>query len=406
MKFRTLSTSLLVLLLTTVMACSSSNKQAVQQAINNTQAEFAPDTRVALFDIEATTGNGGWILKGETTLAEAKTALMDSMAALDVTVTDSINVLPEAELQDQTLGIINNSVANLRSRPSHPAQLVTQATLGMPVKVLKKRGSWYLIQAPDDYLGWVDYGGLHRMNKQTYDNWASESKIIYLDTYGFAYEEPNSNSGKISDLVSGSILNVTGSQGNYYRVSYPDGRTGYVAQSEARSFEDWKASVNASQNRLVETAKTMTGAPYLWGGTSSKGMDCSGFTKTIYFMSGWILPRDASQQVKAGKQIDTSDGFDKLEPGDLLFFGQPATENDDRSVVHVGMWIGDDEFIHSAGRVKVSSVNPEDENYDEYNLNRFLEARRYLNNWEGNVLQTEEMYDLDDNTTAAMSKRS
>ncbi|MDZ7681453.1 MAG: SH3 domain-containing protein [Fodinibius sp.] len=282
MKFKSLSTILVSLLLVSVMACSSSSEQEVQQAISNTKAEFAPDSRVALFDIEATAGNGGWILKGETTLAAAKTALMDSMAALNVNVTDSISVLPEADLQDKTLGIINNSVANLRSRPSHPAQLVTQATLGMPVEVLKKRGSWYLVQAPDDYLGWVDYGGLHRMNKQTYDNWASASKIIYLDTYGFAYEEPNSNSGKVSDLVSGSILNVTGTSGDYYQVSYPDGRTGYVNRTEARSFEDWKASVEASQNRLVETAKSMTGAPYLWGGTSSKGMDCSGFTKTIY----------------------------------------------------------------------------------------------------------------------------
>ncbi len=403
MKFRSLSLSLLSFLLITVMACGPANKQAVQQKIDHTKAHFAPDSRVALFDVTAEAGDGGWLLTGETNLPQAKAALMDSLSALEVTVTDSITVLPEAELGDQTYAIVNNSVANIRSEPSHPAQLVTQATLGMPLRVFKKRGSWYLVQTPDDYLGWVDYGGLHRMTKQPYEEWASHSKMIYLDTYGFAYEEPSTNANKVSDLVSGSILNNYGSDGDYFKVKYPDGRTGYVLKTEVRNFEDWKSSVEASQERLVQMAKSLKGAPYLWGGTSSKGMDCSGFTKTIYFMSGWILPRDASQQVRAGKHIDTSDGFDKLQPGDLLFFGRPATDSSDRSVVHVGMWIGNNEFIHSAGRVKVSSVDPQAENYDEYNLNRFLEARRYLNNWEGNVLQTEKMYDLEDNKSIRSS---
>lgn len=98
----------------------------------------------------------------------------------------------------------------------------------------------------------------------------------------------------------------------------------------------------------------------------------------------------------SGKSIDTSEGFDNLQPGDLLFFGTPATETSDQRVVHVGMWIGNGEFIHSAGRVKVSSVDPEAENYDEYNLDRFLEAKRYRNNWQGNIIKTEEMYSSDE----------
>lgn len=381
--------------MSSMAACGPTQEQAVHQTIQHTQEHFAPDSRVALFDVKAKAGGAGWILKGETNLPEAKAALLDSMNTLQVSVTDSITVLPEAELKAKTYGLVNNSVANLRSQPSHPAQLVTQATLGMPLKVLKKRGSWYFVQTPDDYLAWVDYGGLERMTKEKYNNWTSSDKIIYLDTYGFSYERPSKDAGKVSDLVSGSILKVKGSSGGFYEVEYPDGRTGYVSQREARGFDDWKASVEASQDRLVETAKTMEGAPYLWGGTSSKGMDCSGFTKTIYFLSGWVIPRDASQQAQAGKHIDTSNGFDKLQPGDLLFFGQEATDTTDRRVVHVGMWIGNDEFIHSAGRVHISSVDPEAENYDEYNLNRFLEARRYLNNWDGNVLRTENMFELD-----------
>jgi len=394
MKYRFSSISLIIFLFVSLMACGPSQEQDIQQIIGNTSHHFAPDSRVALFDVEVVSNNGEWVLKGETNIPDAKAALLDSLSNMNVMTVDSIHVLPDENLEGKTLGIINNSVANLRSRPSHPAQLVTQATLGMPVKVLKKEGSWYFVQTPDDYLSWVDYGGIHQMSKEEYEEWKSSDKIIYLETNGYAYEQPTRKSPKVSDLVSGSILKVTGTEGNYYEVSYPDGRTGYVSRSEARSFEDWKTSVKASENRLVERAKKMKGSPYLWGGTSSKGMDCSGFTKTIYFMNGWIIPRDASQQVHAGELVDSTGNFENLRPGDLLFFGREATQERDRRVVHVGMWIGNNEFIHSAGRVKVSSIDPDAENYDEYNLNRYLESRRYLQHKEGNIVDVEDMYDI------------
>lgn len=394
MKYRHLSISLWLMLLVSIIACGTPEKQAIEQIIDNTQNHFAPDSRVALFDVKTSAKNDGWILKGETNLPDAKAALLDSLSIFDGSVTDSITVLPEAALDGKTYGIINNSVANIRSRPSHPAQLVTQATLGMPVKVLKKRSNWYLIQTPDDYLGWIDSGGLETMTEDKYRDWSSESKIIYLDTYGFVYENPGKDSPKVSDLVSGSILNISGTEGNFYKVRYPDGRNGYISQAESRDFDSWKASVEASQEQLVQTAKSMMGAPYLWGGTSAKGMDCSGYTKTIYYMSGWIIPRDASQQIHAGQPLDTSEDFENLQTGDLLFFGRPATESAAQRVVHVGMWIGNNEFIHSAGRVKISSVDPDAENYDEYNLNRFLEAKRYLNNKEGNIINVEDMFKI------------
>lgn len=387
-----LSKLLTAAVLLLAIACSPQNTKEVEQLIDSTEEHFAPDSRVAVFDIRAEEG-GHWLLKGETSIPEAKAALLDSLSAFEISVTDSIRVLPAADLEGQTFAIVNNSVANIRSHPSHPAQLATQALLGMPLQILKKEGGWYLVKTPDDYISWVDGGGIERMTQSEYDEWKNAPKLIYINTYGFSYHEPDESSGKVTDLVAGSILKMEGQSASFFEVSYPDGREGYIPIDGAKPFDEWSGELNASRASLVETSKTMMGAPYLWGGTSTKGIDCSGFTKTIYFMNGMIIPRDASQQIKAGALVDDQRNFDRLQIGDLLFFGRPATDSEPRRVVHVGMWIGDKQFIHSSGRVHISSVDSSAENFDAYNLDRYLESRRYLNNRQGNIIQTADMYE-------------
>ncbi|HET6527483.1 MAG TPA: NlpC/P60 family protein [Balneolaceae bacterium] len=388
--------SLIAVLSIVFTGCNQAQtRAALEQVITNTEQHFAPDSRTAIFDVELKDQHGVLVLAGETNLPQAKKALFDSLSSLKIDVVDSINVLPAEELNGNIYGVVNNSVANLRSRPSHPAQLSTQALLGMPLEVLKRRGGWYLVQTPNDYISWVDPGGLVLMTETEFDAWKSAPKIIYLNTYGFSYREPSASSQSITDLVAGNILILKDTEGNYYKVEYPDGRIAYVSRSEAKPFDEWKTSVEATRQGLVETAKTMLGTPYLWGGTSTKGVDCSGFTKTIYFMNGWIIPRDANQQARAGKKIDTSNGFENLVPGDLLFFGRPATDSTSRSIVHVGMWIGNNEFIQSSGKVRISSVDPDAPNYDGGNVNRFLFAKRYLNYKEkGNIIDVSQMYSL------------
>lgn len=389
-----------VMAILVIGGCSEPSNQAeeVESIIKSTQQYFVPDSRVDRFEVEVKRDTDSFILTGQTTLPEAKHALLDSLSGWNKAVVDSIDLLPAKSLGKETYALVNNSVANIRSRPSHPAQLTTQATLGMPLKVLKKEGGWYLIRTPDDYLGWMDSGGLERMPKKQYREWSNAPKLIYQGTYGFSYQEPDAASQKVTDLVAGSILKLDNTLGGFYAVTYPDGRQAFVSKAEAKPFDQWQDDLETTKASLIESAKTMMGAPYLWGGTSTKGIDCSGFTKTIYFMNGRVIPRDASQQVKAGTLVDDQGDFEKLQVGDLLFFGKEDTDTTDRRVVHVGMWIGDNEFIHSSGRVRISSVDSTADNFDAYNLNRYLETRRYINNWEGNIIRTSTMYSqLDEN---------
>ena len=135
------------------------------------------------------------------------------------------------------------------------------------------------------------------------------------------------------------------------------------------SKKKWKTFASSKKNRTFA---------YLWAGTSSKGIDCSGFMRTILFIHDIIIPRDASQQAYVGEHIDIAPDFSNLQPGDLIFFGRKATADRKERVVHVGMYIGNKRFIHSQGDVHVSSFDSADELFDEYNLGRLLFATRVL----------------------------
>ncbi len=374
-------------LLVMVVACAtpseepiSSSQTWVEQAIQTTKDQYAPDKRVALFAVEAKVQDTTVVLTGETDQPPAKRELLRQLAEENIAYVDSIRILPDASLGADTLGVVTISVANIRSQPKHSGELATQATMGTPLRLLKKEGNWHLVQTPDKYISWMQ-GSFVPMDTATYAAWQATDKLIFTAPYGFAYQDETFDS-PVSDLVMGNVMALEGENRVAYWVRFPDGREGYVQKDDALPYDEWVANAEATEETLVATAMQLIGVPYLWGGTSSKGVDCSGYTKTIYFMNGHVLPRDASQQVHAGELIDETKNFDQLRPGDLLFFGRAATDSTNERVTHVGMWIGNDEFIHAPGLeayVRVSSVDPEAENYDEPNLNRYLRSKRMIN---------------------------
>lgn len=341
--------------------------------ITATQKQYAPDLRTAVFNVLAT----GNVLKGETNMPEAKSALLQQLHNAGFMYIDSIAVLPQSSLQGKQYAVVTISVANLRTQGRHQAELATQATLGTPLHVLKQERGWYLVQTPDKYISWIDAGGITLMDDKQFATWQQQQKIIYTNPYGFAYASPDIKGATVSDLVFGDVMELKGQQSDFYTVNFPDGRTAFIPSNEAEPLKDWASTRQPTEQALVETAKRLMGLPYLWGGTSFKGVDCSGFTKTVYFMNGLVLPRDASQQVNVGEEIDTKTGWQNLRPGDLLFFGVPAQDGKPERVVHVGMWIGGNkEFIHSSSQVRVSSFENTASNYDDYELKRFLRAKR------------------------------
>lgn len=361
--------------------------EEVKSLLEEMKMKYAPDKRVALFSYETEESGEKILVKGETNIPEAYDELKNYASENEVVELLS-EILPSEKLGEKKYGIVNLSAANIRSKPEHPAELATQAIMGTPVKVLKYSGGFYLVQTPDLYISWIDDDGIALVTKNELMEWLQSEKIIFTSEYGFSYSKADDGSQRVSDLVIGNMLKYLGDEGEFYKVEYPDGKNAFVRKNNAAKYSDWLNSLVPNGSNVIKTAFSFMGIPYLWGGTSAKGMDCSGFTKTVYFLHGIMLQRDASQQVYTGELVDTTNNFADLEPGDLLFFGRKATEDKKEKVTHVAIYIDNLDYIHASGSVKVNSLDKSKDNFSEYRLKSFIRAKRILTSIDKNGIST------------------
>ena len=300
-------------------------------------------------------------------------------------------VQKDSTINVETYGVITVSVADAKMEASYSAEQGTQLLLGMPLQVIQYQG-WWQIKTPEGYVAWIEKSSFVRMDKETFNQWISAKKVIFTDDYGFAYEMPDVSKQRASDLVFGNLLKWEGENKKFFYVSYPDGRKAYVLKTQASLFDKWQTSLRLNEKSVVQTALTWKGIPYSWGGTSVKGMDCSGFVKTVFLKNGIILRRDAWQQAQTGIPVDISAGYDNLRQGDLMFFGRKATSDMGEKIRHVAIYIGNKEFIHAAGYVKINSLDPDQPNYDEGNTSEFIRASRIIG-----AVGSEGIWNINDN---------
>lgn len=183
--------------------------------------------------------------------------------------------------------------------------------------------------------------------------------------------EPNTNSAILGTYNNGVTMDVTGVNGNWYQVRY-NGTTGYVCSdymtvSPSGDVYAQTLSAGSLADNILTTAKGLLDTRYLYGGTTTNGFDCSGFTQYVFAQNGVTLDRTAAQQYTNN---GTSVAKSELQPGDLVFFSSSA-----QSVGHVGIYIGNGEFIHSssgAGKVIITSID------SSYYVSHYVGAKRVL----------------------------
>ncbi len=358
-------------------AQSSSLPDEISRIHENIKEKYAPDGRVAIFAPVYTVDGKNILLSGITTSRAARQELYAGLKAQGYDILSSMKVLPEdSDLGEECWGIVKNSVCNLRASADYGAENVTQAQMGMPVRLIRKE-RWLQVQTCDNYLGWVENAAIQRVTKSQLEEWNKAPKVVVTALWGQVFTLPSEKSPAMGDVVAGNRLKMLDKKGKFFRVEYPDGRMGYIHSSLCEELTKWRKGLDNSPEAILATARRLIGIPYLWAGFSTKGVDCSGFVRTTLYMHDIIIPRDASQMCRYGQRVEIGD-FSQLQPGDLLFFGSRNAETGKERVSHVGFYMGNKRFIHSLGNVHENSFDPASNIYDEYNMGRLLFASRIL----------------------------
>jgi gamma-D-glutamyl-L-lysine dipeptidyl-peptidase len=365
-----------------VVAFTGNNDlKTVNRVIDLAGKKYAPDKRTAIFDLMVAENSGQIVLKGNTNLPEAKRQVLDSLSMLGISYRDSVIIFPEQSLGEKTWGIVTLSSTIMRSGPEYSAEMVSEAMMGTPVKVLRKKNYWFQIQTPDQYLGWIDSRGITQKTETEMTAWKKSRRFVFVQLIGHVIDVPGKNALNVSDLVMNNIFEVISEVSKYLQIRLPDGRTGFVNKSDCISFQEW-ANRKPEVRNIISVARQLLGVPYVWGGTTCKGVDCSGMTKTAFYSQGIILARDASQQGRYGEHLDFND-LTNLQPGDLLFFGRSA-----QRITHVGLYLGNDKYINSSGLVRYNNINPKSTDFGSNDRKDFVAANRIINslNTEGITL--------------------
>ena len=218
--------------------------------------------------------------------------------------------------------IVSAGVASLRAKPDDAAELVDQASYGELMTCLGRSGEWTFVQGPDLYFGWIRTSGLAEPNE------GPERRIVAV-LLANVHAAATETSAVVDALPAGTSLRTVPARGGWAVVA-PDR---YVRMDDLVA-ESGVVRRYPTPADLIATAESFIGVPYLWGGTSARGIDCSGLTQRVYFLNGVGLDRDADQQALGGRPVDVA------RPGDLFFFGAEG-------VTHTAIATGERTFIHA-----------------------------------------------------------
>ena len=268
----------------------------------------------------------------------------------------------------QKWAVVDISTSFLRARPDYESGCESQSLMGTILEVTGQDRYWRKVNAPDYRDVWTTELGLAFMDEAQKDEYLAAPKWICTAEYSKIYSGASELSTPISDFTMGCLVRKDGNSRipGWERVLTASGKQGWVRSSDIEDFSLWAGSRSATPENLVRTAMRFVGVPYLWGGSSVKHFDCSGFVKFVYLMNGIVLLRNAREQFHTGVEVPYD--FSQMQPGDLLYYGRAASGKTPELITHVAMYIGDGRIIHSSQLVRINSLVKGDEDYYEKDL--------------------------------------
>ncbi|MBL0012455.1 MAG: C40 family peptidase [Flavobacterium sp.] len=228
-------------------------------------------------------------------------------------------------------GICNLAIIPLRAESSDRSEIVSQVLFGEHFEVLEQQQQWARIKLQyDGYEGWIDAKQFQSITEVDYKQLSDDAIILNSDLVEYI-TSPNNLLMPIPLGASLSFLNHS------------------EINTAGFDFEGMKISGIKPKSNLINTAFMYLNAPYLWGGKTPFGIDCSGFTQMVYKLNGYRLKRDASQQATEGEALSF---IEESEPGDLAFF-----DNEEGKIIHVGIIMDNNYIIHSSGKVRIDRLD-------------------------------------------------
>jgi len=228
-------------------------------------------------------------------------------------------------------GICNLSIIPLRIEPNDRSEIVSQVLFGEHFEIIETAKQWAKIKLHfDGYEGWIDSKQYQSISEENYITLSKEAVILNSDLVEYIIA-PNNTLLPITIGASLSFLNHSD------------------INSENYDFEGLKVSGVKPKNDIVATSFLYLNSPYLWGGKTPFGIDCSGFTQMAYKLNGYKLLRDASQQSTQGEVLSF---IEESEPGDLAFF-----DNEEGKIIHVGIILENNYIIHASGKIRIDRLD-------------------------------------------------
>jgi gamma-D-glutamyl-L-lysine dipeptidyl-peptidase len=302
----------------------------VERAVDDIRRKWVPDGRLGVFEIalksDVGTQHAAPLLAGVTSSRDARDALR--RLAGEAELVEKVSLLPDETVIDPA-AVVTAAVAPLLGAPQVSAPRVNEALHGESLDVLEWRDDWLRVRAPDGYVAWTHAGYVATGSADWAGDWRERATARSL-------------SADIATTYSRRRL-PTGARVALRRgvVELADGQEGAVAGGYVRREQEVRAE--ARHLALPELAlKWFSGAPYLWGGRTEWGIDCSGLAQAVYAARGIQLPRDSDQQFAEGKEIAITTDGKGYEAGDLLFFAERGR------VSHVALWAGVGRIVHAA----------------------------------------------------------